>query len=333
MSVIEFTKIFALELPTIEKALAQHFERLPKVVQPAVKHTSNAGGKRLRPLLTVLCAKIFGKVNNEIYNLAATLEMIHLASLLHDDVIDNALTRRNTPTAHTIFGTNATVLAGDALLGYACEYVSRYGCPHIFATYAKALMNTTKGELEEISFQGSLDSTEEEFYDVIRGKTAFLIRASCMMGAYYMQSVTKSPVTNEEIEALGQYGEELGLAFQLFDDALDFAPESQIGKPSGGDIREGKATLPIRAYYNSLPEDKAKIFKEKFSATGTENEFTQAEVEEISQEILQKGYDNIAREAAKKHLDNARNCLDIFPNSSVKNTLIAAIDYLGKRNS
>ncbi len=337
MSILNFTQVFAKELPSIEKSLEAHLNTLPSVVMPIIKHTAKAGGKRLRPLLTLLCAKLFiskeHKLDNEIYSLASCLEMIHLASLLHDDVIDNADTRRNKPTAHTIFGASSTILAGDALLGYACEHMASYNCPELFSLYAQAVMQTTKGELEEIAMQGSLAHGDEKYYEIISGKTAYLLRSACTMGALYMQKVKNLPISQEEIEAIGQYGEELGMAFQLIDDALDFAPEEQIGKPQGGDIREGKATIPVLAYYHSLSKEDAKIFEEKFKAAGSENEFTQEEVSTISQIILDKKFDELARLKALEHLDKAKACLDIFQKSQAKDILLSALDYLSKRNT
>ncbi len=337
MSILSFTKIAAKELPTIEKSLEKHIDSLPAIVKPIIAHTSKAGGKRLRPLLTVLCAQIFEdkdtKCNKEIYSLSTCLEMLHLASLLHDDVIDNADTRRNKPTAHTIFGATKTILAGDALLGYGCEHVSSYKSAELISLYSTAVMKTTSGELEEISMQGSLEHGEEKYNEIIRGKTAFLLRAACKMGALYMQKVQNLAISDEEVEALAQYGEELGMAFQLIDDALDFAPEEQIGKPQGGDIREGKATIPVLAYYHSLSKEDAEIFKAKFAAAGTEKEFTQAEVEEISKIILEKQFDKLARDKALSHLENAEKCLEIFPNSKTKEILISALSYLSSRNT
>ncbi len=337
MSIINFTKVFAKELPTIEKNLEKHLNLLPELVKPIIKHTASAGGKRLRPLLTVLCAKLFQEkssvLSENIYDLASCLEMIHLASLLHDDVIDNADLRRNKPTAHTIYGPTATILAGDALLGYACEHIASYKSPELFSLYASAVMQTTRGELEEISMQGSLSHSDEKYYEIIRGKTAYLLRSACTMGAVYMQKVMNLPISDEEIKAISLYGEELGMAFQLIDDALDFAPEAQIGKPQGGDIREGKATIPVLAYYHSLSGNEAEIFAKKFASAGTKNEFSQEEVINISNIILERKYDELARTKAMEHLEKAKINLKTFPSTSTKEILISALDYLSKRNT
>lgn len=333
MDAILFTKIFAKELPNIERHLESLLQLLPTNIHEIVEHTSKAGGKRLRPLLTLLSAQLFGKTDNNIYPLASCLEMLHLASLLHDDVIDNASTRRKQVTAHTVYGNTMTILAGDALLAFACERISQLNVPELVSAYSKALLQTANGELEEIKMQGSLEHGLDVYYSIIRGKTAYLLRSASEIGALYMQKVMKYPVSDEEVQAIAQYGEEIGMAFQLIDDALDFAPEKQIGKPQGGDIKEGKATLPILMYYQSLPTEEARIFKEKFAQTKTSNPFTSDEIKEISEKIRANSYDSLAREKALEHLEKAKECLNAFPRSNAKDCLLSALTYLSTRNT
>ncbi len=340
MSLISFSKILTKELPSVDASLENIFKTLPVYIQEITLHTSKAGGKRLRPLLAVLTAQFFAKKsfksNDPIYTIACTLEMLHLASLLHDDVMDNASTRRNKPTAHTQFGNTKTILAGDGLLAKASEVLTHYNSTKLMQAFANATLYTANGQIEELTYQGSLEHGIDKYKDIIRGKTAYLLRSSCLLGAIYMQEVATDNaikvITDEEVQALGQYGEEIGMAFQMVDDALDFAPESQTGKPQGGDIREGKATLPILGYYNSLVGDKKEEFSYKFSKAGTSEEFSAEEVAIISQEIVSKGYDKLAHEEAKKHFDNAKKCLDIFEDSKNKDIFLAVIDYLSKRN-
>ncbi len=340
MSLISFTKVFALELPRIEKHLENNILLLPKSIQDIILHTSKAGGKRLRPLLTLLSAQLIAKssnynekINEEIYSIASCLEMLHLASLLHDDVIDNADTRRGRPTAHTTYGNTSTILAGDALLALSCEILTKYNCPELISIYAQATLKTTEGQIEEIAYQGSLDHSNEKYCEIIHGKTAYLLKSTCLMGAMYMKKVLNAKVKDEEINALSTYGEEIGMAFQMIDDALDFALEEQIGKPQGGDIREGKATIPVIAYYNSLDSKEKEIFREKFANYGKANSFTDIEVKEISQKIIEQGFDKLAHNEAIKHFNNAKNALAIFPNSETKDLLLAAIEYLSSRKS
>ncbi len=336
---ILLTKVYATELLKLEKSLEELLTILPTNIQKVAFHTSKAGGKRIRPLLTLLSAQLFAKKDKEIYPLCSCLELIHLASLLHDDVIDNADARRNRPTAHTLFGKAQTILCGDALLAHANATVATYKDAALMSTFSSALLQTAAAAFEEIEIAGNLELGEEKYYEIISGKTAYLISSSCKMGALYAKNVLKADISDEEVEAIAQYGNEIGLAFQLIDDALDFAPQKQTGKPQGGDIKEGKATLPILAYYNFLLENdnkRALLFKEKFSQSlkdgnSTQNSFTQDELNTICDEIRDKSFDEIARQRASKHLQKAKQLLEILPNNETRKTFAQLADYLDKR--
>ena len=228
----------ALELPPINAALNRAARDLPEAVRPVAQHIFDAGGKRLRPLLTVLTARLCGYDNEDIYDLAVTLEMLHAATLLHDDVLDNAATRRGQPAAHTLFEVTPTILAGDALLSHANSMVADYGDPRLCRCFSEATSRTATGEILEIAAQRRVDTSAEAYEEIVRGKTAWLIRAACQMGAL------RAGAPDALVEAVAAYGENVGMAFQMVDDALDFAPESETGKPTGGDVREGKLTPP-----------------------------------------------------------------------------------------
>lgn len=162
----------ALELPEINRALDTLIEKLPAPVRPAAGHTITAGGKRLRPLLTVLTAKLFGCRDRKIYPLSCTLEMLHAATLMHDDVIDNAPTRRGKPAAHTLHGVTETILAGDALLAAANDFVASYGSPALCSIFSRATYETAAGEILELHAMHNVSLTLSEYTDIIRGKTA-----------------------------------------------------------------------------------------------------------------------------------------------------------------
>ena len=166
------------------------------------------------------------------------MEMLHAATLLHDDVLDNADTRRGKPAAHTIFNATSTILAGDAMLAHANALVAQCGDPRLCLCFSEATSRTAAGEILEIAAQHQVETTAEEYEEIIRGKTAWLIRASCQLGAL------RAGADDALVEAAAAYGENIGMAFQIVDDALDFAPQSVTGKPSGGDVREGKLTRP-----------------------------------------------------------------------------------------
>ncbi len=332
---ILLTKIFTKELPALEKSIEELLYILPENIQKVALHTSKAGGKRIRPLLTLLSAQAFEKTSKDIYPLCSCLELLHLASLLHDDVIDNADKRRNRPTAHTLFGKAQTILCGDALLAHANATIASYNDAQLMNTFSSALLETASAAFEEIEIAGNLDLGEKKYYEIISGKTAYLIRSSCKMGALYAKNILKADVSDAQVEAISLYGHEIGLAFQLIDDALDFAPQEQTGKPQGGDIKEGKATLPILAYYNFLLDtnkEKANLFREQFIKTKNEEAFTQKEVNSICEEIRTQNFDELARQKAKEHLYNARKYLEILPDKPAKKIFLQFADYLDKRD-
>ena len=227
----------ALELPPINKALSRAAEGLPHPVRPIARHIFEAGGKRLRPLLTILMARLLGYDKKDIYDLAVTMEMLHAATLLHDDVLDNADTRRGKPAAHTIFNATSTILAGDAMLAHANALVAQCGDPRLCLCFSEATSRTAAGEILEIAAQHQVETTAEEYEEIIRGKTAWLIRASCQLGAQ------RAGADDALVEAAAAYGENIGMAFQIQDDVLDvIGNEALLGKPVHSDEKNEKTT-------------------------------------------------------------------------------------------
>ncbi len=290
------------EIPYIEQSLAKTCAQLPAVVKPVAEHIFNAGGKRLRPFLVVLMARLLGYEKNDIYDLAVSMEMLHAATLLHDDVFDGAETRRGVIVAHKLFGTTSTILAGDAILATANMLVATFNNVHLCRCFAEATLNTAAGEILEIQHLRSLDQDAHVYESIVLGKTAWLLKASCLMGALH------AGAPHEVLELVAGYGQELGMAYQMVDDALDFVPQELTGKPSGGDICEGKLTPPIRLYREHLEGQEREAFDVAFSK-GT---FTQADATRIGEEICRLGFDKQTRELAGKSLEKARNALELL---------------------
>ncbi len=314
----------ALELPHISKALDALAEELPAPAKPAARHTLMAGGKRLRPLLTVLFARLFGAGDDgkgSLYRLASTLEMLHCATLMHDDVIDNADTRRGKPAAHVLFDNTTAILAGDAMLSTANACVAEYNDPGLCQVFARATAETTAGEILELHALHNTDLSSKEYTDIIRGKTARLIRAACEMGAMYAKA------SADETAAAARYGECTGIAFQIVDDALDVADFAATGKPSGGDLREGKLTPPLQLYRDTLDEAARREFNEKFSS-GT---FSEEEIASVCAKIRTLGIDREVRHMADGYLDEAHSALDILPKGSERGILEEILTYVRDR--
>ena len=203
------------------------------------RHIMGSGGKRLRPLLMILSSRMCGYRGDRDATLSIVFEFIHAASLLHDDVVDHAETRRNHPAANTIWGNSAVVLVGDYLYSKAILLAVGYNDIRILEVLSAATTTMSEGEVLQLAHADDMEIGEKEYLEVIHRKTAVLISAACRIGALLGGG---SPA--QEI-ALRNYGQHLGLAFQLVDDTLDYTGDSrELGKPVGNDIQEGKATLP-----------------------------------------------------------------------------------------
>ncbi len=311
----------AEELPHIEKAIDRMLFSLPKPVHAIAQHIFAAGGKRIRPFLCVLVARMFGYGKDDIYDLAITMEMLHAATLLHDDVLDKAETRRGKPAAHTLYNVTSTILAGDALLSAANAMVADFGDVRLCRCFSEATMHTAAGEILEIEHLRNVAQGADIYEEIVLGKTAWLLRASCVLGALQAKAQTES------LLHVAEYGQGIGMAFQMVDDALDFAPESITGKPTGGDLREGKLTPPVRLYREYLQGKE----REAFDAAFVNGTFSAAEAARIGEEICRLGYDAKTREMASSALQKAANALAVLPKGSEQTLLQQMILYVQQR--
>jgi octaprenyl-diphosphate synthase len=203
-------------------------------------HLVAAGGKRLRPLLTLASARLCGYEGTRHVQLAACVEFIHTATLLHDDVVDESVLRRGLASANAVFGNKASVLVGDFLFARAFQLMVADGSLDVLRILSTAAATIAEGEVLQLTTQNDLATTEQKYFDVIRGKTAALFAAACEVGGV----IAARP--EQECAALAGYGMDLGMAFQLVDDALDYAADAgELGKTIGDDFREGKLTYPV----------------------------------------------------------------------------------------
>lgn len=309
------------EVQQINEALQSALMEIPPPCRPIAAHILKAGGKRMRPLLTVLCARMFGYTRKDIYRLGASLEMLHAATLLHDDILDNADTRRGQQAAHIIFGTTRTVLAGDALLACGNALVASYGKSSLTLCYSLATSQTAAGEILEMDSLGRADLDQEQYLRIARGKTGCLISQACAMGALMADAAA------QQVEECAKYGENLGLAFQIVDDALDFAPASQTGKPSGGDLREGKMTPPIRLYRQSLNAEERVRFDEAFASSCFEGMDFEFLVKQIGKFIVP------TLDLARSCVEHAKDALATLPRGEENEILGQMADYVLCRTS
>jgi octaprenyl-diphosphate synthase len=303
------------ELPSIDRYLEALADRFDPSVRPAVRHVLEAGGKRFRPMLTILVARALGHRDEDILPLACSLELLHSATLLHDDIVDGARLRRGRQSAHLIFGATHTILVGDALLALANRLVAEYGIPALTRHLSEALLRTATGEIQEIAHLRDTNLTIATYYEIITGKTAFLIQAACRCGAVLAKA---SPDLEE---AAADFGLGLGIAFQLVDDALDYtSPSTVSGKPAASDLKEGKVTLPLILYLADLDFEERRRVTEDFVT----DRLMPDDLENLRQTIVSGGYADRTREAAASFLAQAETALAPFP-ASPETTLLARV--------
>ncbi len=236
---------------TLEPCLRQVEDEIERMISTPVKliadiaaHTLGAGGKRLRPALTVLSAQICGddaeNPSPRVVKSAGAVELIHTTTLLHDDVVDDALVRRGKPAANLVWGNETSVLVGDFLFAQVFVNAAKEGFGGLLLPIATATAEMCAGELMETQMRGNLSMSEEQYFEIIALKTAALTDCACRLGALAVEAPA------DDVERLGRYGHAIGMAFQIVDDVFDIAStQGRIGKPVGNDIREGDITLPM----------------------------------------------------------------------------------------
>ncbi len=250
------------DLNKIEVVLQKHFASYVSFITEVTEYILFAGGKRLRPLLTVLCAKLCGKYDSKLYELAVVPEYLHAASLLHDDVIDEGELRRGRTPAYRKWGNKAAILSGDFLYARAIYIASGFGDVRIAQTIAETVSLMSEGEVLQLLRSKDIHFDEDTYNDVIFRKTAALILASCKIGGLW------AGVSDTKVTALSNYGLKLGLAFQMIDDLLDYTAETgELGKKVGTDLAEGKITLPIILAFQRLSNSDQNRLIDIFKAT------------------------------------------------------------------
>jgi octaprenyl-diphosphate synthase len=281
-------------------------------------HIVVAGGKRLRPMLTLAAAKLCGYTGERHIGLAACVEFIHTATLLHDDVVDDSELRRGDATANAIWGNKPSVLVGDCLFSRSFELMVKDGSLRVLEILSNAAAVIAEGEVLQLITSNDTTTSEATYLEVISAKTAKLFAAAAELGAV----IAERPEV--EAEALESYGRNLGIAFQLVDDALDYsAREATLGKTVGDDFRDGKITLPVVLAFRRGDETERKFWRRTLE-DGPQKE------SDLERAIsLMDEHDALvdAIERARHYGAVARDALGLFPDSAEKRALIEAIDF------
>ena len=293
---------------TIDVNLASSVALIPELA----RHVTDAGGKRIRPLVTLLGARAAGYEGDRHIELAAVIEFIHTATLLHDDVVDRSLERRGLQSANAIWGNAASVLVGDFLFSQAFRLMVADGSLPVLQLLSNAAAVIAQGEVLQLVTTGKTATTEDEYLEVVRAKTAQLFAAAAAVGGHL---VGYDP---DVLAGLDRYGDQVGTAFQLTDDALDYLGESEeTGKPTGGDFREGRLTLPVILAY-AQADRKERDFWERTLGKGQQAAGDFAEACAI---IRRRGTIAQTYQRAVACSDNAVTALDVLPPSRCRDAL------------
>jgi octaprenyl-diphosphate synthase len=321
------TRILGLvkdELVEIEAELVHHLNPHLDLVREVAGHILFSGGKRLRPLLLVLAARMCDYRGNYDKTFSISLEYLHAATLLHDDLIDDADLRRGRPVAHSIWGNATTILVGDFLLARALTIAAGTGNIDIIKVVAGITENMSQGEIHQLSRKGDLSLSETEYCDVIWRKTAVLFEGACRSAALLAGA---SP---DRIEALSTYGANLGLAFQMADDLIDYTSDTkELGKKAGADLREGKLTLPVIAALKAADsQDRARM-----ASIIRNPSFTTEDFEALKALLQHYGGLAYTREKAREHVRLAKEALLKFKPSETTGILHDLADFTLQRRA
>jgi octaprenyl-diphosphate synthase len=321
------TRILGLvnkDLVDIEAELEHHLNPHLNLVRDVAGHILFSGGKRLRPLLLVLAARMCDYRGDYDKTFSISLEYLHAATLLHDDLIDDAELRRGQPVAHSIWGNATTILVGDFLLARALTIAAGTGNIEIIKVVAGITENMSQGEIHQLSRKGDLSLSETEYRDVIWRKTAVLFEGACRSAALLAGA---SP---DRIEALSTYGANLGLAFQMADDLIDYTSDTKaLGKKAGADLREGKLTLPVIAALQAAGSQD----RERMSTIIRNPSFTIDDFEMLKQLLEQYGGLEYTRDKAREHVQIAKDALSQFQPSETTGILNDLADFTLQRRA
>lgn len=311
------------EVENLEKYFYDHLVSDVPFVKGVADYVIQNGGKRLRPLLTILSSKLAGYQGDAALAIGAAIEFMHTASLLHDDVLDNAELRRGRVSTNKKWGNHVSVLVGDFFYCRAMDILVSHGDLKILRAVTDAITITTEGEIFEITKSNDLEMTQDDYLQIIIGKTAALMGASCQAGGILGQ------VSDEFEHALQQFGLNLGIAFQLMDDVLDYVSnEKDFGKTSGTDLREGKITLPLLLTLQRCQPHEMNTIKNVLIADHMNDK--------SFQDVLQiiHHYDSVqdTMKLASSYAQKAKEFLIPFRTSLGKETLTSIADYVLTRN-
>ena len=310
------------DLKKVESEFKKNLHSNIFLIRKMGEYILGSGGKRIRPLLVLLSSKLCNYKGESHVPFASIVEFIHTATLLHDDVVDEADMRRGNISANAVWGNGASVLVGDFLYSKSFYLMIEHGDMEILRVISKTTTQMSEGEILQLLKSNDPDTTEDEYLEILKSKTAMLMSAACQIGAILGR------VSKEKKEALARFGLNIGMSFQLTDDCLDYTSSNdEFGKTVGNDLKEGKITMPlIHLLRNSTPDEKENVIKMIGS-----HELDEEKLISVIDMINKYGSVEYTMAKAKRYIDEAKSSLDIFEPSLEKSALLGFSEYVFER--
>jgi octaprenyl-diphosphate synthase len=315
--------LFSEEISAVNDEILAIADGRPSLITSLLNHIISSGGKRLRPIYLILSSKLVNvdeKSNTSNISMAACVELLHTATLFHDDVVDGSKMRRGSKTANEMWGNSASVLVGDFLLAQAFEMMSKIGKFEIIELLSKTSSIITEGEIKQLIHKTDISTSYDDYIDIITAKTAELFSACCKVGA-----ITQDASESDKAK-LAKFGRNLGIAFQIADDAIDYISDAaKMGKTVGDDFREGKVTLPLIYLYKLADEKEKNFLDELFDADETVRD--DKNLQEVLKLIEKYDVTTMAIKKAVEYSDSAKLMLEGFPDSDVKTAMLDLLEF------
>lgn len=317
----EIRKPVSGELALFDKTFKEALVTNNPLLSGVNEYILQKSGKKLRPILVLLSSRLIGEVNMSTIYGAIAIELLHTASLVHDDVVDDTTVRRGIPSVNAKWTNKIAILSGDYMLSNSLYQVSRSGSIEILRALSMIGMQLSDGELLQLNSTQQTNTDEEAYFNIIKNKTAYLFAACTEVGAVSVNA------SKEQAEKVRSFGEYLGFCFQIKDDIFDYHTDIEIGKPTGNDLRDGKITLPlIHALRNASKEKREEVLK-----IISNKDFTDENIASITAFAIESGGLDYAAEKMEEFKQKAIDMLDGFEDSEYKNSLIQCVEFAVNR--
>ena len=313
-------KVVSPDIEELELQILSDIKTDIPLLNKVADHILSSGGKRLRPALVLLGAELFGGVDDRVMQAAQVIEYLHTATLLHDDVVDGAETRRSKQAVCRVWGNEASVLSGDYLLSVAFHSLTKLRNLEVLELMSETTTKMARGELLQLT-RSFKTANEDEYLEIIINKTACLFATAIKMGAL----LAGAPA--ESAKNLYDYGMALGISFQIIDDALDYADENKTGKPVGGDLQERKITLPLSHLLKNANDDDRK----RLDSILSQHEIEKPQIDEVIDLMQRYGSINYTLEISRNYSNEAKKSVENFPPTTLRQTLLEIADFIVSR--